>query len=85
MLIEKYPEFTDINAPENRVAGKPLDKFEKVKHKNRMLSLNDAFSYDELYEWEKRIKKLTSPALPDRGGKAMVYFCEVNLMALLCL
>ena len=43
MLIEKYPEFTDINAPENRVAGKPLDKFEKVKHKNRMLSLNDAF------------------------------------------
>ena len=56
MLIEKYPEFTDINAPENRVAGKPLDKFEKVKHKTRMLSLNDAFSFDELYEWEKRIK-----------------------------
>ena len=79
MLIEKYPEFTDINAPENRVAGKPLDKFEKVKHKTRMLSLNDAFSYDELYEWEKRIKKLTSPNPPLTGeGKGGVYFCEVK-------
>ena len=47
-LLQEYPEFNDLNAPENRVAGKPLDKFEKVKHQTRMLSLNDAFSYEEL-------------------------------------
>src|ERR1035437_3595721 len=57
-LLEKYPEFVDPNAGENRVGGSPLDKFIKVKHKNRMLSLNDAFSEEELYDWEKRIKKL---------------------------
>lgn len=71
-LIQKYPELSDINAPENRIAGKPLDKFVKVKHKTRMLSLNDVFGGDELYEWEKKIKKL----LP--GSAKVDYFCEVK-------
>lgn len=71
-LIKEFPEFYDANAPENRVGGKPLDKFVKVEHKSRMLSLNDAFSYEELYEWEERVKKL----LP--AGKKFTYFCEVK-------
>lgn len=70
-LLQKYPELEDKNAPENRVAGKPLDKFLKVKHKHRMLSLNDAFSYEELYDWEKRIKKLVP-------NQKISYFCEVK-------
>src|SRR3989344_5372060 len=72
-LLEKYPELEDVNAPENRVAGKPLDKFVKVKHRHKMLSLNDAFSYEELYDWENRVKKLL-------GGLAskLGYFCEVK-------
>lgn len=79
-LLAKYPEFEDPNAPENRVAGKPLDKFVKVKHRTRMLSLNDVFSYDELYDWEKRIKKLLPPSTlqgEGRGGE-VEYFCEVK-------
>ena len=71
-LVQQYPEFEDINAPEHRVAGKPLDKFAKVKHQNRMLSLNDAFSYEGLYDWEKRIKKL----LPQ--NTRLDYFCEIK-------
>src|SRR3989338_3776721 len=71
ILLEKYPEFTDENAPENRVAGKPLDKFVKVKHQTRMLSLNDVFNEEELFDWEKRIKKLL------QGGEVS-YFCEVK-------
>jgi DNA ligase (NAD+) len=70
-LLQEYPEFKDVNAPENRVAGKPLDKFVKVKHETRMLSLNDVFSHEELYDWEKRIKKLLL-----RGE--VNYFCEVK-------
>src|ERR1035437_7890393 len=58
ILLQKYPDFVDQNAPENRVAGKPLDKFVKVKHQTRMLSLNDAFSEEELLDWEKRTFKL---------------------------
>jgi len=71
-LLKKHPEFGDVNAPENRVAGKPLDKFEKVKHETRMLSLNDAFSSEELSDWENRIKKL----LPSRTK--FDYFCEIK-------
>ncbi|MFA6076916.1 MAG: NAD-dependent DNA ligase LigA [Candidatus Paceibacterota bacterium] len=73
MLLEEHPEFDDVNAPENRVAGKPLDKFVKVKHNSRMLSLNDVFSYEELQDWEKRIKKL----LPLQAH-GVSYFCEVK-------
>src|SRR3989338_4543969 len=72
-LLKQYPEFEDPNAPENRVAGRPLDKFQKVRHRKRMLSLNDAFSEEELYDWEKRIKKL----LGSRASK-LEYFCEVK-------
>jgi DNA ligase (NAD+) len=70
-LIKAYPEFADINAPENRVGGKPLDKFQKVQHKVRMLSLNDVFSFEELEDWEKRIQKL----VPNR---VFNYFCEIK-------
>lgn len=71
-LLKKYPEFADSSAGENRVAGKPLDKFVKVKHKVRMLSLNDVFSEEELFDWENRIKKLLG------GGVKFDYFCEVK-------
>lgn len=71
-LLKKHPEFADPNAPEARVAGKPLEKFEKVRHRAPMLSLNDVFSSEELYEWEERIKKLLS------SGTTIEYFCEVK-------
>ncbi|MFZ1019499.1 MAG: NAD-dependent DNA ligase LigA [Minisyncoccia bacterium] len=78
-LLSKYPEFQDTNAPENRVAGKPLDKFIKVQHRTRMLSLNDVFSYQELNDWENRIKKLLPPLLyKERGLGGEMYFCEVK-------
>lgn len=72
-LLDKFPEFTDPNAPENRVAGKPLDKFVKVRHAVRMLSLNDIFNSEELYAWEKRIKKLLGHPM-----SKLEYFCEIK-------
>lgn len=71
-LLKEYPEFIDPNSPENRVAGKPLDKFEKIKHRNRMLSLNDVFNFEELLDWDKRIRKL----IPN--NKNLKYFCEIK-------
>ncbi|MCL5775371.1 MAG: NAD-dependent DNA ligase LigA [Patescibacteria group bacterium] len=74
-LEEKNPEFHDPLSPTNRVAGKPLDKFLKVRHDVRMLSLNDVFSKDELEAWENRIKKVLS-ASPD--AVEPVYFAEIK-------
>ena len=71
-LLHKHPEFEDPNSKENRIAGKPLDKFVKVTHKTRMLSLNDVFSEEELREWEGRVKRLLS------SSTKFNYFCEVK-------
>ncbi|MDO8600541.1 MAG: NAD-dependent DNA ligase LigA [bacterium] len=59
-LEESFPEFLTSDSPSMRVAGKPLAKFKKVKHDVRMISLNDAFSEEELGEWETRITKLAT-------------------------
>lgn len=71
-LLREHPEFDDPNAPERRVAGRPLDKFEKVPHRTRMLSLNDVFSLDELAAWSARMEKLLK-------GRKHGYFGEVKL------
>jgi DNA ligase (NAD+) len=73
VLESQFPEFVDVHSPTNRVAGKPLDKFVKVSHEIRMLSLNDVFSVEELRAWEARIKKL----LPN--ATAIEYFAEVKM------
>jgi len=69
-LETKHPLFADENSSVHRVAGEPLEKFKKVKHDIRMLSMNDTFSYDEIKDWETRISKLLN--------KKHSYFCEVK-------
>ncbi|MFA5936773.1 MAG: NAD-dependent DNA ligase LigA [Candidatus Paceibacterota bacterium] len=72
LLIEKYPEFEDLNAPENRIGGKPLDKFQKIKHEIKMFSIGNVFSDEEFFAWEKRNLKLLSSNIK------LDYFCELK-------
>jgi DNA ligase (NAD+) len=55
-LEDKY-YYVLPDSPTQRVGAPPLDKFEKVKHTEPMLSLDNAFSYDEVIEFDKRIKR----------------------------
>ncbi|MDD3662860.1 MAG: NAD-dependent DNA ligase LigA, partial [Candidatus Pacebacteria bacterium] len=73
-LLVKYPEFINPNAPENRIGGKPLDKFKKVHHHSQMFSMNDVFSEEEVLDWENKIKKLLN-----YEEKQLDYFCELKL------
>jgi len=57
-LEEQYPELITPDSPTQRVAGQALDKFKKVAHAERMISLADVFSEDEVREWLDRIAKL---------------------------
>ena len=57
-LEEQYPELITPDSPTQRVAGRALDKFTKVKHAERMISLADVFSKEEIKEWLDRIAKL---------------------------
>ncbi len=55
-LEEANPEYYSPTSPTQRVGGRALDKFEKVKHEVKMASLTDVFSYDELRDFIKRVK-----------------------------
>lgn len=54
-LEEKYPEFDEPDSPTKRVGGKADNSFENVVHTVRMESLQDAFSKDEIRDFEKRV------------------------------
>jgi DNA ligase (NAD+) len=55
-LEEKY-NYVLPDSPTQRVGAPPLDKFEKVKHAEPMLSLDNAFSHDEVREFDQRAKR----------------------------
>jgi DNA ligase (NAD+) len=52
------PELLTPDSPTQRVGGKPLDKFEQVRHPEPMLSLGNARNEDELRAWEQRLRNL---------------------------
>ncbi len=54
-LETEYPEFKLKNSPTSRVGGVALEKFEQVEHKVPMESLQDAFSFDEVKDFERRV------------------------------
>jgi len=67
-----FPDLVTPDSPTQRVGGKALTKFKKVPHRTEMLSLNDAFSPEEMREWEERVKRL-EPRLK------LKYFAELKV------
>lgn len=56
-LEAQYPELVTPDSPTQKVNGTPSGKFSKVRHEVRMESLQDAFSYDELREFDRRVQE----------------------------
>ena len=77
-LEAEYPELITPDSPTQRVAGKPLDKFAKVKHEKRMISLADVFSEEEVRDWVTRTEKL----IP--GGGISEFFTDIKMDGLAC-
>jgi len=75
-LEEERPELKSLDSPSQRIGGEPLEKFEKVRHKHRQWSLDDAFSFEEAKAWEERVLKM----LEKRGIKeGLEYCCEIKI------
>ena len=55
--LEEKHQYVLPDSPTQRVGAPPLDKFEKVKHTEPMLSLDNAFSHDEVREFDQRVKR----------------------------
>ncbi len=77
-LEAEYPELITPDSPTQRVAGKPLDKFSKMMHDKRMISLADVFSEEEVKDWIARNEKL----IP--GGKIEEFFTDIKMDGLAC-
>lgn len=76
-LEAAYPELITPDSPTQRVGGQPLAEFTKVTHSQRMISLNDVFSRDEVEAWVVRMEKL----LP---GRQHEYSTEIKMDGLAC-
>ena len=76
-LEEQFPDLVSPNSPTQRVAGTPLPGFTQVEHRERMLSLNDVFSREEVEAWILRVQKLAPESKPE-------FFIDVKLDGLAC-
>ena len=67
-----HPELITPDSPTQRVGGKPAEGFRKVRHSRPMLSLDNAYSAEELADWDRRVRDLA-------GGLPVEYMAELKL------
>lgn len=71
-LESEHPKLITLDSPTQRVGGKPREGFVKAKHSSPMLSLDNAYTEDELRDWERRVHELS-------GRDDVEYMCELKL------
>lgn len=70
-LEEKHPEFYDASSPTLRVGGEVTKNFETIVHENRMYSLDNSYSKEDIEDWEKRIQRVL-------GDVEVQFTCELK-------
>ena len=72
LLEERYPSLRTPDSPTNRVGGAYSTLFEPVAHAERMMSLDNALTDEELVAWVERIER-------EVGAGAASYLCELKI------
>jgi DNA ligase (NAD+) len=67
----QYPQYNDENSPTQRVGGAVTKNFKTLAHEQRMYSLDNSYSKDDLLDWENRLQKIL-------GNAAVNYTCELK-------
>jgi len=57
VLEDKYPQFKTDDSPTMRVSGGILEGFKTIRHRQKMLSLDNTYSFKELRDWQERVHK----------------------------
>src|SRR2546426_6770006 len=68
---EEFPEFITPDSPTQRVGGAPTELFAPARHRVPMLSLDNAFSWEELSAWGKRVERVV--------GRQAQFVCELKI------
>jgi DNA ligase (NAD+) len=69
----QYSEFITPDSPTQRVGGKPLKEFQKVRHEQPMISLNDTFSEEDVEDWFSRVENYLKEKIIKE------FYCELKL------
>ena len=80
-LEERYPELATPDSPTQRIGAAPLDKFQSFVHPSPMLSLANAFTEDDIRDFDERIKRFLGRSpnrIPDRSD-SIAYVIEPKL------
>ncbi len=75
-LEYKFPDLITPDSPSQRVGGEPLKEFKKINHLTPMVSFNDAFSEQEMREWEERYFNFLNNKLENTDFQ---YYCELKI------
>lgn len=80
-LEQKFPELITPDSPTQRVGGESLKEFKKVTHPEpRMISLNDAFSEQDLRDWQTRLENYLGYHLDHRTSIIEhLYYCDLKM------
>lgn len=76
-IENKYPELITPDSPSQRVAGRPLPEFEKVAHKVSQWSFNDAFTEEDIKDFDARVKKRLNLSSDPRLN--LEFVCELKI------
>jgi DNA ligase (NAD+) len=75
-LEEQYPDLKLPDSPTQRIGGRPLEKFQKVRHLVRQWSFDDVFSYEGLKKWEDKVKRIVEKI---KFSQSLEYVCEIKI------
>src|SRR5690349_21670031 len=64
-LEDAHPEFFDQHSPTQRVGGGITKNFNTVVHEQRMYSLDNSYSKEDLLDWEKRVERALGNMQPE--------------------
>jgi DNA ligase (NAD+) len=70
-----YPDLITSDSPTQRIGGKALGRFKKVKHGIKKYSLDDVFSFEEVEEFDQRVKRF----LGLKSSQEIEYTCELKI------
>ncbi|OGD67183.1 hypothetical protein A2442_02205 [Candidatus Campbellbacteria bacterium RIFOXYC2_FULL_35_25] len=72
-IEQEYPELITLDSPTQRVAGEPLKEFKKIVHKIPQWSFNDAFTEEDIFDFDARVKRFLGE------NKKVIYTCELKI------
>jgi DNA ligase (NAD+) len=76
-LEKEYPDLVSADSPSNRIAGEPLKQFTKVTHKVAQWSFSDAFTEQDMRDFDMRVRKVLKQEL--RQELDPQYVCELKI------